>query len=74
MRPYVVDWCKQISCTVGLTVVAETDDDWLTDERDVYGMHARQVNTGQWVRVFFSSFTSGVVSSDTGQDSRYASR
>ena len=34
------------------TPVVETSDDWLTDERVVYGMHARQVNTGQWIRGF----------------------
>ena len=35
-----------------VTPVVETSDDTLTDERVVYGMHGRQVNTGQWVRGF----------------------
>ena len=44
-----------------------TSDDWSTDERVVYGMGARQVNTGQWIRGFaFISFTSLVVSKVTG--------
>ena len=34
------------------TPVVETSDNGFTDERVVYGMHARQVNTGQWRRGF----------------------
>ena len=49
------------------TPVVETSDDWLTDERVVYGMHARQVNTGQLIRGFAFVFSlHWVVSSDTG--------
>ena len=35
-----------------VTPVVETSDDWLTDERVAYGMHARQVDSGPWTRGF----------------------
>ena len=44
------------------TPVVEKSDDWLTDERVVYGMHARRVDPGQWIRglLLFFLFRRGV--------------
>ena len=34
------------------TPVVETSGDWVTGELVVYGMYARHVDTGQWIRGF----------------------
>ena len=34
------------------TSVEKRNDERLTDERFMYGIHARQVNTSQWIRGF----------------------